>query len=318
MEFIDGEFLWSEKYRPQLIEDMILPVSMKQMFHGFVEAKNIPNLMLVGPSGVGKTTVAKAILRELACDYIVINGSLERNIDTLRNEILDFASSVSFSGGRKYVMIDEADYLNAASTQPALRAFMEEFSSNCGFIFTCNYPNKIIEHIHSRFTVIEFNFRTKDVVGKLASQFMRRICSILENEDCTFDKKVVAEIIKKHYPDFRRTINELQKYAFVANGSIDSGVLSAKNDIDLAELVAYMKSKDFTEVRKWIARNFDGDTTSLFRKFYDGASDLFTPDTIPSLVMTIAEYQYKASFVADLEVNMAAALVTIMITCEFK
>ena len=255
------EFLWVEKYRPKTIEEVILPVELKQTFQQFVDQKNIPNLILSGSSGVGKTTVARAMLEQLGCDYIIINGSMNGNIDTLRNEILNFASSVSLSGGRKYVILDEADYLNPNSTQPALRNFMEEFSKNCGFILTCNFKNRIIEPLHSRCSVIDFKITKKDM-AKLANHFFKRVHNILEIENVEFDKQVVAEIIQKFFPDWRRVINELQRYS--ATGKIDSGILTNLQQTSIKELIDMIKDKNYTNMRKWVKNNLDTDVNDLY------------------------------------------------------
>ena len=311
---MNEEFLWVEKYRPKTIEDTILPVDLKATFQQFVDQKNIPNLILSGSAGVGKTTVARAMLEQLGCDYIVINGSMNGNIDTLRNEILNFASSVSLSGGRKYVILDEADYLNANSTQPALRNFMEEFSRNCGFILTCNFKNRIIEPLHSRCSVIEFKISKKDM-GKLAMQFMKRVVGILDTESVKYDKAVVAEVIQKHFPDWRRVLNELQRYS--VTGSIDSGILANMQETSIRELINLMKDKDFTEVRKWVKNNIDTDVNVLYNQFYDSASQYFTPDSVPMLVLHIATYQYQNAFSANPEINFAAFCAHVMLDLEF-
>jgi len=308
------EFLWVEKYRPKTVEETILPADLKSTFQQFVDQKNIPNLILSGSAGVGKTTVARAMLEQLGCDYIVINGSMNGNIDTLRNEILNFASSVSFSGGRKYVILDEADYLNANSTQPALRNFMEEFSRNCGFILTCNFKNRIIEPLHSRCSVVDFKISKKDM-GKLAMQFMKRVVNVLETESVGYDKAVVAEVIQKHFPDWRRVLNELQRYS--ATGAIDSGILANMQESNIRELIAYMKDKDFTEVRKWVKNNLDTDVNVLFNQFYDSASSYFTSDSIPLLVLHIATYQYQNAFSANPEINFSAFCAHVMLELEF-
>jgi DNA polymerase III delta prime subunit len=309
------EFLWVEKYRPKIIDECILPDGLKETFRAFVSQNDIPNLILSGSAGVGKTTVARAMLDQIDADYIVINGSMNGNIDTLRNEILSFASTVSFTGSRKYVILDEADYLNANSTQPALRNFMEEFSKNCGFILTCNFKNRIIEPLHSRCSVIEFKI-TKDDLPKLASQFMKRIIHVLNTERITFDKSVVAELISKHVPDWRRVINELQRYS--VNGSIDTGIFVNLSDDNIKVLVNYLKNKNFAEMRKWVAENSDTDTTTTFRKLYDMSNDVVKSNSIPELVLILAEYQYKAAFVADPEINLVAAFTRIMIDIEFE
>ncbi len=310
-----SDFLWVEKYRPQTISDCILPPSMKATFQKFVDDESVPNLLLTGKAGVGKTTVAKAMLRELDSDYIVINGSLNGNIDTLRNEIQAFASTVSFHSGRKYVILDEADYLNPNSTQPALRNFIEEFSGNCGFIFTCNYPNRIIKELHSRCSVIDFKIPLEER-PKLASLFYKRVVNILETEKVKFETKVVGELIKKFFPDWRRVLNELQRYS--ATGKIDSGILVSFSDESFKILLQAMRAKNFTEVRRWVGENSDIDQTTLFRKFYDYASDFAKPNSIPQLVLILADYQYKAAFVADNEINMAACFTEIMVEIEFK
>lgn len=309
------ELIWVEKYRPKTVSDTILPEETKAAFLQFVEQKHVPNLLLCGRAGTGKTTAAKAMLNELDCDYIVINGSLNGNIDTLRNEIKTFASSVSLSGGRKYVILDEADYLNPNSTQPALRNFMEEYSKNCGFILTCNFKNRIIEPLHSRCSVVDFKI-PKQEKQKLATQFLSRVVNILTNENVEFDKKVVAEVISKYFPDFRRTLNELQRYA--ATGKIDTGILTNIREETLKELMSHLREKSFTNVRKWVGENSDVDSASFFRMLYDTASEYLKPSSIPQLVLIIAEYQYKAAFVADQEINLTACLTEIMVEAEFK
>lgn len=308
------EFLWVEKYRPKTIQDTVLPSNLKQTFQEFVNQQNIPNLLLSGSAGVGKTTVARAMLEELGCDYMVINGSLNGNIDTLRNEIQQFASSVSLTGGRKYVILDEADYLNANSTQPALRNFMEEFSKNCGFILTCNFKNRIIEPLQSRCSVIEFRIK-KSELPELAKGIMKRVCTILETENIEYDKAVVAELIKKHFPDWRRVINELQRYS--ATGRIDSGLLANVQETTIKNLITFLKEKDYTNTRKWVAENCDSDTVAIFRQLYDMSNQFFKKESIPQLVLILAKYQYQAAFVADHEVNLMACLTEIMIECQF-
>jgi DNA polymerase III delta prime subunit len=309
------EFLWVEKYRPKTIDECILPEGLKETFRSFVEQKDIPNLILSGGAGVGKTTVARAMLEQIEADYIVINGSLHGNIDTLRNDIMQFASTVSFTGNRKYVILDEADYLNPNSTQPALRNFMEEFSRNCGFILTCNFPNRIIDPLHSRCSVVEFKI-SKDDLPKLAMQFMKRVINVLNTERINFDKSVVAELITKHVPDWRRVLNELQRYS--VNGSIDTGIFVNISDANFKSLINHLKAKDFNEMRKWVAENSDSDTTALFRKLYDTSHDCVKKNSIPELVLILAEYQYKAAFVADPEINLVAAFTRIMIDIEFE
>ena len=308
------EFLWVEKYRPRTVADTILPDNLKQTFQQFVDNKNIPNLLLAGGPGVGKTTIAKAMLDELECDYIVINGSLSGNIDTLRNDIMQFASSMSLVGGRKYVILDEADYLNPNSTQPALRNFMEEFSKNCGFIMTCNFKNRIIEPLQSRCSVIDFNIDKK--IGQiLAAKFMKRVEGILQAESIQFDQKVIAELIMKFFPDWRRVLNELQRYS--ATGKIDTGILSNLSDENFKNLIGYLKTKNFTEMRKWVATNLDNEPVVLFRRIYDHSTTVMKKGSVPQLVLTIADYQYKSAFVADQEVNMVACLTQLMAECEW-
>ena len=308
------EFLWVEKYRPRTVADTILPDNLKQTFQQFVDNKNIPNLLLAGGPGVGKTTIAKAMLDELECDYIVINGSLSGNIDTLRNDIMQFASSMSLVGGRKYVILDEADYLNPNSTQPALRNFMEEFSKNCGFIMTCNFKNRIIDPLQSRCSVIDFNIDKK--IGQiLAAKFMKRVEGILQTESIQFDQKVIAELIMKFFPDWRRVLNELQRYS--ATGKIDTGILSNLSDENFKNLIGYLKTKNFTEMRKWVATNLDNEPVVLFRRIYDHSTTVMKKGSVPQLVLTIADYQYKSAFVADQEVNMVACLTQLMAECEW-
>lgn len=308
------EFLWVEKYRPKTIEDTILPQHLKDTFLEFVRQGNIPNLLLSGSAGCGKTTVARAMLEELGCDYIVINGSLNGNIDTLRNEIMQFASSVSLMGGRKYVILDEADYLNPNSTQPALRNFMEEFSKNCGFILTCNFKNRIIEPLQSRCSVVDFKIKKTDLPA-LATQMMKRLAHILNTEGVEYDKAVLAELIKKHYPDWRRVINELQRYS--ATGKIDSGLLANITETSMKALVGFLKEKDFTNMRKWVAENIDSDATAIFRDLYDSSSQYVTKNSVPNLILILAKYQYQAAFVADHEINLTACLTEMMVELEY-
>jgi DNA polymerase III delta prime subunit len=292
------EFLWVEKYRPKTIQDCILPADLQATFQQFVDQQNIPNLILTGTAGVGKTTVAKAMLEQLGCDYIVINGSMNGNIDTLRNEILSFASSVSLSGGRKYVILDEADYLNANSTQPALRNFMEEFSKNCGFILTCNFKNRIIEPLHSRCSVIEFKIPSS-AKPYLAGEFFKRTLKILNEEKVQYEKAVIAEVINKHFPDWRRVLNELQRYS--ATGAIDTGILANIQEESITKLVELIKEKNFTEARRWVGQNVEYNGDDIFRKFYDKASEYVTVSCVPFLVIKIAQYQYQSAFAADQE-----------------
>ena len=310
-----NEVLYVEKYRPQKIADTILPAKTKDIFNKFVADNSVPNLLLTGGPGVGKTTIAKAMLDELDCDYIVKNGSLNVNIDTLRYEISTFASAISLSGGRKYVIFDEADYLNATSVPPALRNFIEEYSANCGFIFTCNFKNRIISPLRSRLSEIDFSIETSERPA-LAAQFFKRVMTILDMENISYDKKVVAKVIEKHFPDFRRVLTELQSYA--ASGSIDEGIFVNIKQESIDELFRLLKGKDFTNMRKWVANNSDQDMNEMFRRIYDIASDKVEFRSLPGFVVTMADYMYKANFVADLEVNMVAFLTEVMIESEFK
>jgi DNA polymerase III delta prime subunit len=306
--------LWVEKYRPAKVEDCILPDAIKTTFQEYVNRKEIPNLLLSGTAGVGKTTIAKALCEEVGCDYIVINGSDESGIDVLRNKIKNYASSISLSGGRKVVIIDEADYLNPNSTQPAMRGAIEEFSSNCSFIFTCNFKNRIIDPIHSRCSVIDFKINGNK--AKMAAQFFKRVEWILEQEKIKYDKEVVAAVITKHFPDNRRILNELQRYS--VSGVIDKGILSNVTDVQLDALVQGLKDKDFGSVRKWVTNNLDNDPTKIYRKLYDTLYEQLKANAVPQLVLHLAKYQYQAAFVADHEINMVACLTEIMVDCEFK
>ena len=310
------DFLWVEAYRPKTVADTILPQELKNTFQTFVDRKEIPNLLLTGRAGVGKTTIAKAMLEEIGADYIVINGSMNGNIDTLRNDISNFASSVSFTGSRKYVILDEADYLNAQSTQPALRNFMEEFSANCGFILTCNFKNRIIEPLHSRCSVVEFSISKEDK-PKMAALFFKRVCNILEAEEVEYDKKAVAELIQTHFPDWRRVLNELQRYS--ATGKIDVGVLSNHSSDNINNLLGFMKDRNFTEMRKWVAQNVDIDSAILYRTLYDILpTKLKTTQNVADAIIILADYQYKEAFVANSEINRVAALATIMAEVDWK
>jgi len=309
------DYLWVEKYRPKTVEDTILPADLKATFQQFVEQKNVPNLILTGGPGVGKTTIAKAMLEELGCTYIVINGSMNGNIDTLRNEIKNFASTVSFSGGRKYVILDEADYLNPQSTQPALRNFMEEFSANCGFILTCNFLNRIIAPLHSRCSVIQFKISNTDK-PKLAARFLKRMTGILEKENVEFELAVVAQLIMKYFPDWRRVLNELQRYS--ATGKIDTGILANISQDNYKALVERMKAKDFSGIRKWVAENLDNEPSALFQKIFETTNEYVEPNSIPKLVLYMADYQYKSAFVVNQEINFVAFLTEVMMDCQFK
>jgi len=308
------ELLWVEKYRPTKVEECILPDSIKSTFQEYVNKKEIPNLLLAGSAGVGKTTIAKALCNEVGCDYIIINGSDESGIDTVRNKIKNYASTVSFSGGRKVIIIDEADYLNPNSAQPALRGAIEEFSSNCSFIFTCNYKNRIIDPIHSRCSVVDFKINGSK--AKMATQFFKRVEWILEQENIKYDKEVVAAVITKHFPDNRRVLNELQRYS--VSGVIDKGILANISDINLSELIKSLKGKDFANARKWVTNNLDNDPTKIFRKLYDSLYEQLKPNSVPQLVLILARYQYQAAFVADHEINLMACLTEIMVDGEFK
>lgn len=307
--------LWVEKYRPSNIDDCILPENLKEVFQSFVKDNYVPNILLTGTAGVGKTTVAKAMLNECGFDSIMINGSMNGNIDTLRNEIRNFASTVSLSGTRKYVILDEADYLNPQSTQPALRNFMEEFSKNCGFILTCNFKNRIIEPLHSRCSVIDFKIPS-EAKPELAKQFLSRVKMILSEESIEFDTKVVCELIMKHFPDWRRVLNELQRYS--ATGKIDAGILVNFTEENFKKLIGFLKKKDFKNMRSWVGLNSDIETTQIFRNLYDNAVDVLQEKSIPQLVITLADYQYKAAFVADAEINLVACLTELMSDCEWK
>lgn len=315
MDIRDEMFLWVEKYRPQKIDDCVLPESLKKTFKDYIAQGELPNFLFCGTAGVGKTTVAKALCNEIGAEYLLINGSEESGIDTLRTKIKGFASTISLTDAKKVVILDEADYLQANSTQPALRAFIEEFANNCRFILTCNYKNRIIEPIHSRCAVVEFKIPTEDK-AKVAAAFYRRIADILSFEQVEFDPKVIAELITKHFPDYRRILNELQRYS--VSGKIDSGILLNVSEESFKELIKTMKERDYAGVRKWVGKNSDADTVALFREFYDSASANLDPSTIPNLVLILADYQYKAAFVADHELNIMAAMTEIMVQCKFK
>ena len=307
--------LWVEKYRPSKISDTILTDDLKKTFQTFVDEEYIPNLLLSGGPGVGKTTVAKAMLDEIGATYMMINGSEESGIDVLRNKIKNFASTVSMDGKRKFVILDEADYLNPQSTQPALRGFMEEFHKNCGFILTCNFKNRIIEPLHSRCSVVEFKIPTSDK-PKLAGQFFKRVTDILTTEKVQFEPKAVAGVVEKHFPDWRRVLNELQRYS--ASGAIDSGILVNVSETNMNDLVSFLKDKDFKSIRKWVANNMDNDPTQVYRKIYDTLYEQIEPSTVPHLVLAVADYQYKSAFVADQEINMLAFMIEVMTQVQFK
>lgn len=312
-----SDFIWVEKYRPQKIDECILPESIKKTFSEFLKKEEIPNMLLSGPPGIGKTTVAKALCKELGSDFYVINGSDEgRFLDTVRNTAKNFASTVSLlsSSKHKVIIIDEADN-TTHDVQLLLRAFIEEFSSNCRFVFTCNYKNKIIQPIHSRCACIDFSINNKDR-PKLALHFFNRLKFILDKEKVEYDQKVLVELINKHFPDWRRVLNECQRYS--ANGKIDSAILASFSDIKTESLIANLKEKNFTEARKWCANNLDNDPSILMRRIYDALLTSLVPSSIPAAVLIIAKYQYQVAFVADQEINLLACLTEIMIECKFK
>lgn len=312
----DDLFLWVEKYRPQKIDDCVLPESMKKTFKEYVEKGQLPTFLFCGTAGVGKTTIAKALCAEVGADYIMINGSDEgRSIDTLRTTVKNFASSVSLTDAKKVVIVDEADYMNADSVQPALRSMIEQFSNNCSFIFTCNFKNRIIEPLHSRCAVIEFKIESADK-QQIAGTFFKRAVQILRNESIEFEPKVVAELITKHFPDYRRILNELQRYS--VSGKIDSGILVNTSKESYKQLIKDLKDKNFVEVRKWVAKNGDLGAAPLFKELYDTAVDFLDTKSIPQLILTLADYQYKAAFVADQELNIMAAMTEVMAHCKFK
>ena len=312
---MNTDFLWVEQYRPKTIDDCILPDSLKSLFSAFVKKGEISNMLFSGTAGIGKTTVAKALCNQMNCDWIMINGSEEGGIDVLRNKIKNFASTVSLSGGKKVVILDEADYLNPQSTQPALRGFVEEFHKNCRFILTCNFKNRIIEPLHSRFSNIEFKVIPKDK-PKLASKLFERAVYILKEQNVSYEDKVLVELITKHFPDFRKLINELQRYS--VSGSIDAGILVNVSDENLKTLVTHLKGKAFSDMRKWVVNNLDNDPVKIFRKIYDTLYTNLEPSTIPHAVLIIADYQYKSAFVADQEINLVACLTELMSQVKFK
>ena len=309
------EFLWVEKYRPTLIADCILPKDIKSTFEDIVNGGELHNMLLTGTPGTGKTTIAKALCNELGLDYLLINGSEESGIDTLRTKIKQFASSISLSGGYKVVILDEADYLNPQSTQPALRAFIEEFSANCRFILTCNFRNRIIEPLHSRCAVVEFNIPKKDMPA-LCKQFMDRCKTILKEEGISYDEPVLAELIMKHMPDWRRVLNELQRYR--SSGNIDTGILVQISDVTVKELIGYLREKNFRKMRQWVTDNMDSEPAAIFRKIYDSMDDSVEPTSIPQVVLILADYQYKNAFAADHELNLVACLTELMTQVKFK
>jgi DNA polymerase III delta prime subunit len=310
---MNEHMLWVEKYRPKTVEDCILPEGIKATFQEYVNRKEIPNLLLSGTAGVGKTTIAKALCQEVGCDYIVINGSSERGIGTMQNQVMNYATAMSLSGGRKVVILDEADNLTP-DAQKALRGIIEEVAANCSFIFTCNFKSKIMDAIHSRCTVIDFKLNVNK--AKMATQFFKRVEWILKEEGITYDKEVVAAIITKHFPDNRRVLNELQRYS--VSGTIDKGILAAVADINLSDLVKALRDKDFASCRKWVTNNLDSDATVIFRKLYDTLYETLEPNSVPQMVLILAKYQYQAAFVADHEINLIACLTEIMVECSFK
>ena len=312
---MSNEYLWVEKYRPKTIDDTILPVKLKETFQKIIDGGELPNMLFTGTAGLGKTTVARALCNQLDCDYILINGSEEGNIDTLRTKIKQFASSVSLSNDYKVVILDEADYLNAQSTQPALRGFIEEFSSNCRFILTCNFKNRIIEPLHSRCGVYEFNTSKKDM-AELCQEFMNKCEVILNDEQIYYDTKSIAELIMKFAPDWRRVLNELQRYS--VNGKIDSGIVNIVSDKNYDDLFSHLKNKDFKKMRNWVVNNIDTDASAIFRAVYDGMNEKVAPQSIPQLVLILADYQYKNAFVADHELNVVACLTEVMSDVQFN
>jgi len=309
------QFLWVEEYRPRDIESCVLPKTLKDSLQSFVDKETLPNLILSGGPGVGKTTAAKAMLEQIGATYMFINGSEESGIDVLRTKIKNFASTVSLDGGKKYLILDEADYLNPQSTQPALRGFIEEFHQNCGFILTCNYKNRIIPALQSRCSVIDFLI-PKNEKPKLAQQFFKRVLQILDENQIKYNEKVIVQLINTHFPDWRKVLNELQRYS--VSGDIDAGILVNLGDKNIKDLMGMMKKKEFTNVRKWVVDSLDNDPDKLFRSIYDNLYEYVDPSSIPHVVVILGEYQYKAAFVADLEINMLACLTEIMGRAKFK
>ena len=312
---MNTDFLWVEEYRPKTIDDCILPQSLKTLFQSFIDKGEISNMLFSGTPGVGKTTVAKALCEQMNCDWIMINGSEEGGIDVLRNKIKNFASTVSLSGGKKVVILDEADYLNPQSTQPALRGFVEEFHKNCRFILTCNFKNRIIEPLHSRFSNIEFKINNKEK-PQLQTQLYNRATFILKKQNIEYEDKALIGLITKHFPDFRKLINELQRYS--VSGAIDAGILVNISDENLKSLTGHLKAKEFGDMRKWVVNNLDNDPVKIFRKIYDSLNTTLQPETIPHAILIIADYQYKSAFVADQEINLVACCTELMSQVKFK
>ena len=309
-----SEFLWVEKYRPKTVAECILPDRIKKVFQEYVDSENIPNLMLTGSAGVGKTTVAKAMCEQLGVNHLFINSSEERGIDMLRTKIKGYASTISLSGGRKVIILDEADYLTPEA-QAGLRGAIEEFSNNCSFIFTCNFKSRLIDALHSRCSVIDFSLKA-DEKPRMASQLFSRLSIVLNKEGVEYDKQVLIKIIEKHFPDYRRTLNELQRYS--SSGYIDAGTLSQISDVrKISELAGYLKDGNFAEMRKWVVANSDIEPARIYRKIYDSLYDFFKPESIPQAVVIISKYQYQSAFVADQEINLVACLTEIMVDCEF-
>ena len=311
-----SNLLWVEKFRPDNIDDCVLPVEIKNVLNNIIDTGEVPNLLLTGTSGIGKTTVAKALCNQLGCDWIMINGSNEgRMIDTLRTTITNYASTVSFSGGKKIIIIDEADYMNRESVQPAMRGLIEEFSNNCRFIFTCNYKNKILPALHSRCSVIDFRIRREDK-PELAQKFSEVAMKLLDGEGIKYRPDVVAKLVVRYFPDFRRVLNELQNNAVA--GQIDASILDASSNENFNQLIGFLKEKDFSSMRKWVAQNIDNDHVGLYRQVYDSLFSNIKKQSVPDAVLIIADYSYKSAFVADQEINMVACLTELMMNSEFN
>lgn len=310
-----NKLLWVEKYRPKTVSDCILPIDLKKIFEGFVKEGSVSNMLLYGKAGTGKTTIARALAHDIDSEYILINCSEENGIDTLRVKIRQFASTVSLNGNKKLVILDEFDYANAQSIQPALRGAIEEFHKNCRFIITCNYKNRVIEALHSRCTGIDFTVPSSEK-AQIATQMLTRVEYILNNEKIPYDKSVVANLVKKHFPDMRRIVNELQKYS--VSGKIDVGILAQGSSESYKELIGFMKNKDFASCRKWVVQNLDLNTTEFFKRLYNELYTALKPSSIPQAILIIAEYQYKSAFAADQEINTMALIVNVMMDCEFN